>query len=430
MSEHLALLGGTPVSNNLYEPYAIVGEEEVSAIIRVIKRRQLSMFGTTEATASGGREIVAFEDEFSRHYGFKHSIALNSATSGLHAALAACDVGPGDEVIVPSYSFTATATCVLMHNAIPVFADVELDDYAISARTIAPLITDRTKAVIVVHLFGMPAEMDEIVCLCRSRDIALIEDCAQAQGARYKGRFVGGIGDMGVFSFQETKNMCTGEGGMVVSNAGQFIEKAKLIRNHGEELLYGKPREYLSNVVGWNYRMTEITAAIAREQLKKINGFNDRRRTNIDYILNNIKLHDGFSIQKQKVHCESANEIFAIRLDKDIMGISRNTFIIAMKKEGVSVDGGYPRPLYKNPVFQDQMAYGKSGCPFTCSYYGKSINYRNIVNINSEKLCNEIIRYFYLRPQDGKEVIHFVTAFNKVINNLDQLIIYEKQYLK
>ena len=259
----LALLGGKPIRTRPFPAYPVIGEEEKRAVMEVLDSGQLSTFSASRQGFLGGRKIQAFEAAFAEYHGIRHAIAVNSATSGLHAAVAACEVGPGDEVIVPPYTFTATATAVLHHNAIPVFVDVDPVTFCMDPAQLEKAITPRTKAVIPVHLLGHPADMDAILAIARRHHLKVIEDCAQAPGARYKGRLVGTMGDCGVFSFQETKNMVTGEGGMVITNDPDLAERARMIRNHGEAVIAGEPRKYLTSTIGWNYRMTEVEAAIA-----------------------------------------------------------------------------------------------------------------------------------------------------------------------
>ena len=263
----LALLGGKPIRTRPFPAYPVIGEEEKRAVMEVLDSGQLSTFSASRQGFLGGRKIQAFEAAFAEYHGIRHAIAVNSATSGLHAAVAACEVGPGDEVIVPPYTFTATATAVLHHNAIPVFVDVDPVTFCMDPAQLEKAITPRTKAVIPVHLLGHPADMDAILAIARRHHLKVIEDCAQAPGARYKGRLVGTMGDCGVFSFQETKNMVTGEGGMVITNDPDLAERARMIRNHGEAVIAGEPRKYLTSTIGWNYRMTEIEAAIGIFQL-------------------------------------------------------------------------------------------------------------------------------------------------------------------
>jgi perosamine synthetase len=268
-AQTLALLGGKPVRTEPFPDYPVIGAEEKLAVMEVLDSGRLSTFSASRQGFLGGQKIQAFEAAFAEYHGTAHAIAVNSATSGLHAAVAACEIGPGDEVIVPPYTFTATATAVLHHNAIPVFADIDPVTFCLDAARVEAAVTPRTKAIIPVHLLGHPADMDAIMAVAQRHGLKVIEDCAQAPGARYKGRLVGTMGDCGVFSFQETKNMATGEGGMVITNDDAIAERARMVRNHGEAVVAGEARRYLTSTIGWNYRMTEIEAAIGLVQLGK-----------------------------------------------------------------------------------------------------------------------------------------------------------------
>ena len=193
----------------------MIEEEEINAAVEVLKSRRLSTF---HSNFLGGDRIREFEEMFARHHGLRFAIACNSGTAALHMAMVAIGIGPGDEVIVPPYTFTATASAVLMAGGVPVFADVREPDFTLDPQAVDRAITPRTKALIPVHLFGAPAEMASLSDLARRHQLRIIEDCAQALGAQYRGRLVGTFSDLATYSFQETKNMTTGEGGMVLTD--------------------------------------------------------------------------------------------------------------------------------------------------------------------------------------------------------------------
>ena len=215
----LALFGGNKTREKPFPRHPMIGDEEKRLVMEVLESGNLSTF-RAEAGENflGGKKIKEFETNFANYLGVKYAVSFNSATSALHAAVVAVGVKPGEEVIVPPYTFTSTATSVLMHNAIPVFADIQDDIFCIDPKAIEEKITEHTRAIIPVHLFGHSAEMDEIMSLARKYNLKVIEDCAQSAGGKYKGYNLGTIGDCGVFSFQETKAISTGEGGMLVTN--------------------------------------------------------------------------------------------------------------------------------------------------------------------------------------------------------------------
>lgn len=431
--EKLALLGGDPVRKDPFPPYPIIGDEEIKAVNDVLLSGSLSAFAASAGSNfRGGKKIREFEENFAKYHGVDYAIAVNSATAGLHAALASAGVGPGDEVIVPPYTFTATATSVLMHNAIPVFVDVDPKTYCLDPSKIEESVTESTKAIIPVHLLGHPAEMDSILALADKYDLAVIEDCAQSPGAKYKGKLVGTIGDLGVFSFQETKNIMTGEGGMIITNDPDLAERCRMVRNHGEAVVTGKNRTYLSNIVGWNYRMTEIEAAIGIEQLKKLDMFNDIRIKNSKYLSNKLSKYRGISIPYESNDIFHVYHIYGMLYDESETGIPRNIFIDALNAEGFRFSIGYPHPLYKNPLFAEKVGYGTQGCPFTCKFYNGNITYKDGLSPVAEELCNKKALWFYdvRHPLTTEDMQDVVDAFSKIFDNLETLRIYSEKMAK
>lgn len=419
----LALLGGTPVRSKPFPPYPTIGDEEKKAVMEVMDSGHLSSFSASRQGFLGGERVQAFEAAFAAYHSMTFGVAFNSATSGLHAAVAACGAGPGDEVIVPPYTFTATATAVLHHNAIPVFADVDPVTFCMDPRSFEAAITPRTKAVIPVHLLGHPAEMDQIMAIARRHKLKVIEDCAQAPGAKYKGRLLGTMGDCAVFSFQESKNMMTGEGGMLITNDPDLAESSRMVRNHGETVVAGEARKYLAQTIGWNYRMTEIEAAIGLVQLKKLDGLNDHRRMLANYLLDRLPVVPGLRYPVEPEQMHHVYHVFGMTYDEQQIGIPRQRFIQALVAEGIPAGSGYPRPLYHNPLFQERMAYGKQGCPFTCHLYQGTVSYAKGICPVAEDLCaHRALWTFVVRPPattaDMDDIIH---AFEKVIEAIPEL---------
>jgi len=424
MKQELAILGGEPVRKKPFPEWPIIGESEINAVVNVLKSGKLSTFAASSGKLFfGGEKIREFEKRFAEYHGIKHAIAVNSATAGLHCALAACGVGPGVEVIVPSYTFTATATSVLHHNGVPVFADVDKKTYCIDPEDIRKKITSNTKVIVPVHLLGHPAEMDEIMKIAKNYNLKVIEDCAQSPGAKYKEKLVGTIGNLGVFSFQETKNMMTGEGGMIITDDDALAHKCRMIRNHGEAIVEGQKREYLSNIVGWNYRMTEMEAAIGIEQLKKLDYLNNERRRLAEFLSRELSKIEGIEIPyvDKKVH--HVYHVYGMLYDEKVLGVKKDVFMKAINAEGIPLSGGYPRPLYLNPVFLQKIAYGDAGCPFTCPYYKGKIAYSKGDCPVAEDLCeNKAIWLFAARPPATVDDMQdIVDAFKKVVSNRDEL---------
>jgi perosamine synthetase len=239
-----------------------LGEEEVAAATSVLRSGRLVQ----------GAEVAAFEDEFADLVAGRHCLAVNSGTSALHLGLLAAGIGTGDEVVVPSFTFAATANAVAMTGARPVFADIRPDTFCLDPASVSSAITPRTAAVVPVHLYGQPASWGELADLAGRHGLLLLEDAAQAHGATYGGTPAGALGDVAAFSFYATKNMTTGEGGMVVCRDEDVARRVRLLRNQGMET------RYRNEVVGLNNRMTEVAAAIGRVQLRRLLGWNNDRR--------------------------------------------------------------------------------------------------------------------------------------------------------
>jgi len=411
MAQPLAILGGPPVRARPFPPHPIIGERERRAVLEVLDQGSLSGF---HSNFLGGPRVQAFERAFAAHFGARHAIAVNSGTAALHVAVAAANVGPGDEVIVPCYTFTATASAVLHHNAIPVFVDVDPRTFCVTAEAIEAAVTPRTKAVIPVHLLGNVCRMDAILEVARRHKLAVIEDNAQSPGAEFKGRLAGTMSDAGTFSFVETKNLVTGEGGMVLTDRDDLADRCRLIRNHGECYVAGKPRAYVANILGWNYRMTEIEAAIGSAQLAQFKEWTDRRVANGEYLDAHLRL-PGLTPPYREAEVRHVYHLYPLLFDEDVVGIPRAVFQRALAAEGIPCSLGYPHPLYRNPLFQEGTVYGPDGCPFTCRPGVKAPDYRTMDLPVAESLCRRSLWTNVVRPpatvEDMRDVVR---AFEKV----------------
>lgn len=413
MLNKLALFGGSKIRTVPFPKHPIIGEEEKRAILEVLESGNLSTF-RAEAGENflGGKKIKEFEKNFAEYVGTKFAVSFNSATSALHAAVVAIGVKPGDEVIVPPYTFTSTATSVLMHNAIPVFADIMDDIFCIDPKSIQYNISPLTKAIIPVHLFGHPAEMDEIMSLARRHNLKVIEDCAQSAGAKYRGKNVGTIGDCGIFSFQETKAVSTGEGGMLVTNDERIAHIARMVRNHGEVIPENaQQRTYKTEFLGWGYRMTELEAAIGIEQLKKLDNSNKRRRELANFISKEIDHIEGI-IHVKRDYVDHSYWFYAFIFDESKAGLTRNQFVSALNAEGIPFGQGYVKPLYLNPIYHEDK-------PFAYKFYKGNASYEKGICPVAERLHeNELVTTIILRPpatlDDAKDV---VSAIHKVFDN-------------
>lgn len=333
--------------------------------MEVLETGVLSGFrGVAGSDFFGGPQVKSFEQEWSDFVGSNHAVGFNSLTSGLFAMVGAAGVGPGDEVIVSPYTMSASATCALAYGAIPVFADIDPQTYCLDPDSIRRRISERTKAIVVVHLFGFPAPMDDIMALAREHDLVVIEDAAQAPGGLYRGQHVGTIGHMGGFSLNYHKTIHSGEGGIIVTNDDNLAIRLQLIRNHGEVVVDEMDIQEIGNLFGGNTRMTEIQAAIGRQQLRKLD-FLTKTRINLARVLDE-GLEDVPGITPQIVNPEDRHVyyFYPMCFDEEIWELSRDTFVRASQAEGIEMRQGYVRPIYWEPLYQRRVAFAGGNFPF------------------------------------------------------------------
>ena len=417
----LAFIGGSPKLPSPLEEYKSIGEDEINAVNEVMKSGNLSGFyGSWEEGFLGGKNIQEFENAWSNLFGIKHSISVNSNTSGLYAAMGAIGVGPGDEIIVPATSMSATAMCPLIYGGVPVFADLDKETFCMSVQSVQDNITDKTKAVIVTNLFGHPASLKELRILCDQNKLYLIEDNAQAIWGKENNRFCGTIGDIGVFSLNYHKHIHTGEGGVCVTNDSELAQRMQMIRNHAEAVVEPAGVKNLVNMVGFNYRMTEMTAAIGLVQLKKIET-HMFKRVRIAKILNErLKNLDGISLPIPKKNCQHAYYSWVIKYNSEIVGIPRDLFVKALQAEGFECFHSYVKPLYLLPLFQSRTAIGNNHFPFNLS----TRKYDKGLCPTAETLYEkEIIGFECCAWNIDEKKAHLLAdAFLKVFNNRDKLM--------
>ena len=425
----LAINVGTPLRTELFPAYNTIGNEEKEAVMKVLNSGNLSQFlGAWHKDFYGGPTVQQFEKSWAQSFSTKYAISVNSNTSGLFTAIGACGIKPGDEVIVSPYTMSASALAPIIYGAVPVFADVDYDNFGLSPESIEKCITPRTKAILVVHIFGNPAKMDEIMAIAKKYNLFVIEDCAQAPMAKYKNKYVGTIGDIGVFSLNYHKHIHTGEGGVIITNNDQLAEKCYLIRNHGENVVEPKGVKDVFNTYGFNYRMTEMEAAVGIEQLKKLPNLLDQRLKNASFFEKELSKIVGIippHIQDNTLH---VYYVQAFKFKKDIIGIDRNTFLNALKAEIPSAElredtpligAGYVKPLYLQPLYQQRATH----CSFNCEKYKGSVDYSKGICPTAEKLhFEELFTHEYMRPgMEQKDLEDVVAAFHKVLDNIDEL---------
>ena len=375
MAEKLAIEGGTPARTKPYPPWPYFWEEEKKAVMEVLDSGKVNYWT--------GFQGLEFQKQFAEYCGVKHALAVMNGTVALHVALAAAQIGPGDEVIVPSYTFIASGMAVLHQNAVPIFADVDAQTYNIDPASVEALITDRTKAIVAVHLHGHPAEMDPLMELAEKHNLVVIEDAAQALGGEYKGKKVGSLGHIAAFSFCQDKIITTGgEGGIVTTNDDQMAEAGRTFKDHGYweeehrtllemEALY----VYIHHGLGFNYRMTEMQSVIGIVCLKRLDEWVDKRRENAHFLSERIEQIPQLDPPYEAPHVKHAFYKYALTVNPDQLKVERDQFILALRAEGIPCIAGVPPENQKEEVFQKLTGYGKTHCPFTCPWYKGKVDY-------------------------------------------------------
>lgn len=422
--ELLALEGGSKIINYEFNRYNSIGEEEKLAVADVMETGVLSKFlGCWDPDFYGGPKVREFEKACADFFEVPYAVCVNSWTSGLISAVGAIGIEPGDEVIVTPWTMCATATAILHWNAIPVFADISPIDFNIDPTSIEKNITDRTRAIIAVDIFGQSCDIDAIVDIARKFNLKVITDSAQAPGTLIKGRKTGTLADVGGFSLNYHKHIHTGEGGILVTHNYEVYERLQLIRNHGEAVVGDKGHKDISNLVGYNFRMGEIEAAIGIEQLKKLDRLVQARQSQAKLLAEGLEHLDGLRGPIVKDGYTNAYYIFPMVLDYKALSVRREVLVDALTAEGIpGLCNGYAN-IHLLPIFQKRVAYGSNGFPWTSDICKRNVSYqRGICPIAEELHDNAFIGFeicqFDLSHDDIRNIIR---AFKKVWDHLEDL---------
>lgn len=416
----LAILGGTPLIQETIKPFISLNNDDIAAATRVIQSGCLSGYlGSPSDKFYGGIEVKKLEKDWCERFQVAHSISVNSATSGLIAAIGAIGISPGDEVIVPPYTMSATVIAPLFYGAIPVFVDIEDEYFCIDPVLVEQAITPKTKAIIAVNLFGHPAELSRLRKIADKYGIYLIEDNAQAILAKENNKFSGTIGHIGVFSLNVHKHLNVGEGGIVVTNDDELAKRLQLIRNHGENASEWMGLQDLTNIIGYNFRLSEIHAAIAQVQLSKLDDLTQRVMEMGEGLSEGIKDLPGIKIPSIRENCSHVYFMWSCRFDMELIGISRDLFCKALLAEGLPIAQGYVKPLYRLPTFQKRMAIGKNAFPFSLSDRTYKDNQCDVV----ERLhVKELFQFQPVSWDVNKQVLkNIINTFYKVYEALPAL---------
>lgn len=438
LSEPLALHGGRPrVHSAEHVRWPVLGAAERRAVLAVLDRGVLS--------GHHAPEVRGLEREFAAFVGSKYCLATNSGTAALHIALAAAGVGPGDEVLVPAFTFVATALAVLHHNAIPVFVDVEPRTLGMDPALVEAAITDRTRALLPVHMHGVPCDVGPLAEIAARRHLALIEDAAQAHGARYRDKMVGTLGAAGCFSLQSSKNLTSGEGGLLVTDDEALYRRARQVRMFGEESpleseasytlehALDANRDYDATTMGWMYRTTELSASVARAQLQRLPEWNARALANAEMLSRRLRQLPGVSPPEVPEDRTPAFHKYRVRLDAAKLGIHappaavRDAVLEALRAEGCEAVLWQTQPVPGQTLFRRKLGYGREnggpGCPWD---HGSQVNYDlaqypETIRLLDSSLCL-FSQTYPIAPQPPSLVESYAEAFATVWTRLDEVL--------
>lgn len=404
----LAIKGGNPVRAAPFPEWPVrdrSDEEAVSAVVR------------SGVWGLGGKLIPEFETKFARLHDATCGVAAMNGTVTLQMALTALGIGPGDEVIIPAYTFIATAAAVLHVGAIPVFVDIDPETYCMDPKAVESAITPRTAALMPVHVAGHPADLDRLVEIAQRHHLALIEDAAQAHGAQWRGRGVGSYGDLGSFSFQSTKNLSAGEGGILITNNEFLADLCRAYRNCGHWV----GRTGRRPVLGWDFRMTELQAALLLSQMTRLEDQTKRRNDNALYLAAQLAKIQGIRpLKRDERVTRHGYHLFVFRYDEAVWGVSLDVFLAALNAEGIPASSGYV-PTYRDPLF---VTHGQS-CPAAWEGLGNQLAARDYSGMYlpvAEKASQEAV---WLAQNvllgDKRDMDEIVSAIEKLWNERAEL---------
>lgn len=422
--DKLAISGGTPVlTREDYLNWPVITEDDRRFVNEVLE----------SGIVAGGSapQVSALEKEWAEYTGARHCLTTTSGTAALHMALAAVGVGPGDEVIAPAFTFLASASCALHQNAIPVFVDIDPRTYCMDPAALEGAITERTKAIIPVHIQGVPADMDPIMEIAARHDLRVIEDACQAHGALYKGKMVGTIGEIGTFSLNNFKNLCGGEGGLFITDDEALLNRGMLIRCFGDEVdEVSHRRKYNASILGYMYRNQELPAALTRGQLKHLDRNNGIRIANAEYLTAELGRIPGVVPPWCPPDCRHVYFMYNVRFDPAAAGVDcpprrfREAIEKALYREGVLVGQWQTMPVPAQDLFQSRLGYGGTSHPWAINEEkGIRYDYRVEQFPEAVRLCDTYTVVHGIHAPNGRQLMEkLVEAFRKVFSNLDQAL--------
>lgn len=417
----LALFGGNKAVSRARPPWPLVDDKVVRAVTKALRTEPLN-------TVSGGVR-AEFEKRFAKYHGRRYALMVNGGTAALHLALAGCGVQPGDEVITTPYSWGASTGCILHHNAVPVFADVDPETLCLDPTKIEERITERTKVILPVHIFGMPADMTPILKIARQHGLAVVEDCSQAAGAKYRGKLVGTFGDAGAFSLQASKNLVAVEGGILITHHRDVFERALLLGSHPIRMrvdVRDAERKRYIDSLGFNFRPHLLGAAMANAQLGQLAGWIRDKNRNFAHLFRRVagilEPHGAEFIRQHKGTVHGYHMASLKVVHPELRGIPRRIIAQALAAEGMPVGGYVGTPIPLRASFRDLFFYGR-GCPWTCRHAFRLPDYAPGSWPVAEQLCRdgEIILHGNHYVHDPKLMDQYAAAIEKLVKGLDKL---------
>lgn len=421
MSEALALHGGSrAVPEDLVDTrWPVIDDTDREAVVRALD---------WPSHTAGSPEVKKLIEEWSAWQGARYCLATNSGTAALHMAVAAVGVEPGDEVITSAFSWTSTATCVLHHNAIPIFIDIDPVTISLDPTLIEGAISDHTRAVIVPHLHGLAADMDPILEVCGRHGLRVIEDCCQSHGAKYRGAKVGTMGDVAAFSLNQNKNLAAGEGGLLTTDDEEVYESAARLWQFGEIRKPDGTRDMNAHGMGWMYRTAGLPAAFARAQLAKLDHYTHVFQDNARFLSSALAGIPGVEPPAEPEGYEHVYYNYAVRFQPGQLGLDldakafREKVSEALNAEGVQVSQWWNIALPDMVLFQNKDGYGR-GCPWACPHTRPEISYEDLELPETRRWLDEyaLVRHLHA-PNDRAVMEAYVAAFEKVFANLDAVL--------
>jgi dTDP-4-amino-4,6-dideoxygalactose transaminase len=410
VDEPLAILGGKPVRRERFSPWPIIAENDEKSWMEVLRKKKWCRID--------GDYANRFEETWARIMGAKHCVAVANGTSALITSMAALGIGPGDEVLVPPYTFVATINAVLVHHALPVFVDTDPETFQVDARLLESSITEHTACIVPVHLGGSAADMDAVLAVAARRKLPVVEDACQAALAEWKGRKLSTLGDLGCFSFQASKNLNSGEGGAILTNDDRLAAECRSFQNNGRSTVGGA--SYARN--GANLRMTEFQAALLLTQLTRLEEQSRRREQNAAYLTGLLREIPGIAPARMYDGCtRNVYHLYMFRYDPaGFEGLPRSKFLKALAAEGIPCSAGYS-PLYSEPFLKNTL----ESRPFRAIYSPKRIaDYLERIHCPAnDRLCEQGVWLFqtlFLGPQSDMDQI--ADAVRKIHKQTGKLV--------